>query len=660
MRRSVVFMAVLAAVLHATCASAATRYAFTRLGTFGGTPTSGSGSSYAYGINDAGQVAGFATAPGSVSTEACVWESGAITGLGTLLGPASGAVQSYAFAINDAGVVVGQSNGPGGASQAFSWQSGTMSGLGFLGSGASGAQSSYAYGINDAGVVVGTSLTGGVRQAFRYDGTMSAIGGLTGTSSAEAINTGGDVAGYAAGQAFILTSSGVAWLGSLGPSPSGFALSYAYGINDLQEVVGRSTSVASEYAAFIWSAAGGMRSLGDLAGGASNSIAYAVNDSGVAVGTSYGAAGQEAFVWDAAQGMVSLNTIVDGASGWVLREARGINAGGQIVGYGRNPAGGAEAFLLTPVSPDTPVIACDPSSFTFTAAAGGANPPDQALSVSNASGGTLDWSVSTAAAWLAFDPASGQQAGTVTLSVDTAGLAVGTYTTSLRIDGNAVNSPQSIPVSLHVVAPAPAIGFTPDSLSWDITAGSTGKRVQQLGITNAGDGTMGWFATGNQAWISVTPMSGGVASGVFTYADVGVNPTGKAPGAYTGTISISAYGATNTPQHVPVTMNILPAIAVTYPNGGEVLGARQEVVVTWDVSAPQRPVAKTVVSYSIDGGATWRLIRALPGLASSCAWTVPALTRTRANCRVRVRFLGASGAVLGKDRSDYPFTITKR
>ena len=47
--------------------------------------------------------------------------------------------------------------------------------------------------------------------------------------------------------------------------------------------------------------------------------------------------------------MMDLNGLIPTNSGWELMEARGINAAGQIIGWGMH-AGHTNAFLLTPVS----------------------------------------------------------------------------------------------------------------------------------------------------------------------------------------------------------------------------------------------------------------------------------------------------------------------
>jgi probable HAF family extracellular repeat protein len=78
-------------------------YSLTDLGTLGGTQ------SYAYGINTAGQVVGWATNIDNVYQHAFVYSNGTMTDLGTFGGPSSAAT-----GINTAGQVVGwaQTIGP--------------------------------------------------------------------------------------------------------------------------------------------------------------------------------------------------------------------------------------------------------------------------------------------------------------------------------------------------------------------------------------------------------------------------------------------------------------------------------------------------------------------------------------------------------------------
>lgn len=115
-------------------------------------------------------------------------------------------------------------------------------------------------------------------------------------------------------------------------------------------------------------------------------------------------------------------------------------------------------------------IAYSPSSLTFTATEG-ANPSNQTLSVANAGGGTLNWSVSGDAAWLSVSPASGSSTGEVdgvVVSVNAAGLKAGSYSASITVSGGANITPQTVSVNLTISPPPQKPGLT--SLAGKITS----------------------------------------------------------------------------------------------------------------------------------------------------------------------------------------------
>jgi probable HAF family extracellular repeat protein len=103
-----------------------------------------------------------------------------------------------------------------------------------------------------------------------------------------AINARGQVA--ATGQCltcgFYLRYHALLWtpgsgLRDLGTLPGGTLLSFAYGMNDLGQVVGLSdTAVTGYYHAFLWSQEAGMQDLETLPGGNSFSVALGTNDRG--------------------------------------------------------------------------------------------------------------------------------------------------------------------------------------------------------------------------------------------------------------------------------------------------------------------------------------------------------------------------------------------
>jgi len=109
------------------------------------------------------------------------------------------------------------------------------------------------------------------------------------------------------------------------------------------------------------------------------------------------------------------------------------------------------AYNATTGGTPSPTIGVSPSSLSFTATAGGANPANQSLSITNTGGGTLNWTASDNAAWLSVSPTSGTAPSSTTASVNISGLAAGTYNGTITISATgATNSPVSVPVTLTV------------------------------------------------------------------------------------------------------------------------------------------------------------------------------------------------------------------
>jgi probable HAF family extracellular repeat protein len=317
------------------------KYTITDLGTLGGA------ASYAYGINNRGQVTGYSDTTNGLQ-HAFLYSSGMITDLGELP-PCVGGTGitcegSQGYGVNNAGQVVGFSYTTPNF-HAFLYSGGTMTDLGTLG------RDSFAYGINDSGQVTGYAYdSGGGPHAFLYNnGTMTDLGTLGGCcSDAYAINSSGQVVGvssttFLTDHAFLYSGGVMIDLGTLGG-----AASYAYGINDISQVVGTSiTNTPPVYHAFLYSG-GLMIDLGGLVG-ADYSQATGINTNGQVVGAS-----RINGVWHAFLG--SGGTITDiTPTGWSNTLATGMNDTGDIVGYGNNPKGQVHAFLLTRTDTTPPV-----------------------------------------------------------------------------------------------------------------------------------------------------------------------------------------------------------------------------------------------------------------------------------------------------------------
>lgn len=102
-------------------------------------------------------------------------------------------------------------------------------------------------------------------------------------------------------------------------------------------------------------------------------------------------------------------------------------------------------------------LTADPAMVTFQAVQG-TNPPSQTVILSKSGRRQRSWTVRDSASWLTISPISGSitTSAQIVLTGNVAGMAVGTYTATVRVtlkDG----ARTSIPVTLRVTAPPPPL-----------------------------------------------------------------------------------------------------------------------------------------------------------------------------------------------------------
>ncbi len=305
--------------------------------------------SYAYGINDYGQVVGESTTEDGYR-HAFLWEDGVMTDLGVLGVQPKGLETSRATSISNSGDVVGYSwyKGPSGEwVHAFLWESGQMRDLGTL-----GGINSYATAINNRGQIIGYSTKSIVdMRAFLWDsGTMIDIGTLEGGATfAYAINDSGQVVGASAvGDGYHVFLWGNGEMSDLGTF--GWKSGYATGINNRREIIGVSFFKTGSYRehSFLWKD-GVVTDLGALEENFGWSHAAAINDSGQVVGTaevrcSHGST-SHAWLWENGE-MFDLHNFFQ--AGVHATRARNINHSGHIVGYAEI-YGTYRGFIMIPV-----------------------------------------------------------------------------------------------------------------------------------------------------------------------------------------------------------------------------------------------------------------------------------------------------------------------
>jgi probable HAF family extracellular repeat protein len=202
------------------------------------------------GINNAGQVVGFST---TTPSHVMLYSGGKLTDLG-----AFGGTVAAAWGINDAGQIAGMKD-----TSAVLYSGGVVQLLGSL-AGANGY--SWARGINASGQVTGGSDTsatnhGNNTHAFRFIGTqLQDLGTLGGPSSeGTAINAAGQVVGWSGTKAgpvhpFLYSGGVMKDLGTFEKGGRGTTLlaSQAFGINSSGQVVGIAATDGPDWHAFLY------------------------------------------------------------------------------------------------------------------------------------------------------------------------------------------------------------------------------------------------------------------------------------------------------------------------------------------------------------------------------------------------------------------------
>ncbi len=292
---------------------------------------------------------------------------------------------------------------------------------------------------------------------------------------------------------------------------------------------------------------------------ASSNAVYTISPSQPAAGCSV-TLGAPAFTAPAAAGFGSVSVTSDSTCSWAassdspwLTIAAGIVGGGSGTvswSMASNPGTDNRNAIITIAGQAVRVmqlgtgvvpLTVNPAALSFSFRWGSTTQPDsQTVKIT---GATPNFTASANAQWLSVAPSAGFLPGTVTVSVNPAGLSVGTYVSGVTITTSDQQT-QTIAITLTVVA---HLSVSPSSLSLQYTLGGPAP----TGTLNISSGAKSGYtlSRGAGSWLIVNPATGTLPA----TAQVTVVPSGLSAGSYNSSLLISAGGETLT---VPVTLTV--------------------------------------------------------------------------------------------------------
>ena len=199
-----------------------------------------------------------------------------------------------------------------------------------------------------------------------------------------------------------------------------------------------------------------------------------------------------------------------------------------------------------------------PAGTQFSLSQGGAVGDPNASFLVSVSSGTLTYNatIQPGASWLSgggSGSATPGSPGNVTISVNqtaAAALAQGAYYATVEVTGSGViNSPQVYQVVLNVGPTTSALvpNPSPAGVVFLTPQGSAAPAPQLITLYASSVSKVSYTSsvtlTSGSGWLSVSPASGSTSAAAPAQLTVSVNPSGLAPGVYTGQIGI-AFGST--------------------------------------------------------------------------------------------------------------------
>ncbi len=140
------------------------------------------------------------------------------------------------------------------------------------------------------------------------------------------------------------------------------------------------------------------------------------------------------------------------------------------------------------------------------------DPLEVAIQVDNGGLDDLVWDAAVTEDWMVISPEAGGAGDELVLTVDPAGLGLGSHGGAVRLEApGATNHPLEVPVELAVLEPA-QVCVDPDPIEAYLVRGD-GEAEIEVSVSNCREGRMAWTAVASEDWVELAEPAGEVREG---------------------------------------------------------------------------------------------------------------------------------------------------
>lgn len=254
-------------------------------------------------------------------------------------------------------------------------------------------------------------------------------------------------------------------------------------------------------------------------------------------------------------------------------------------------------------------LTSNPSSLSFNFQTNSTVPQSQQLALNVTNGVSTSFTVtpstSNGGAWLTVTPSASTAPGNLSVSVNPTNLTAGVYYGAIALNPPGTNG-LVVPVQVNIAGPS-TLNVSASSVNFAYQTGTTAPAAQTLNLTSSGTTPVSFTASATTTtcgsnWLVVSPQSSATPAPL----SVQINPTGLQPGNCTGSITISAPGASNPTQTIPVNLLVSTNPLIQVPTNGVTLnyqlGTAPPASQTVQVTSSSTPLNFTVTTAPLSGG----------------------------------------------------------